>query len=82
MVQLPFDDLDVVFAQHIMTSKPLGEIHIKSGAVTANSHQSELTINGQWRSCISAGKLSRSAAACITYCDTGPGYRIKNRRPA
>src|SRR5699024_2513038 len=42
-----FDDLDVVFAQHIMTSKPLGEIHIKSGAVTANSDQFELTINGQ-----------------------------------
>lgn len=42
-----FDDLDVVFAQHIMTSKPLGEIHIKSGPVTANSDQFELTINGQ-----------------------------------
>lgn len=42
-----FDDLDVVFAQHIMTSKPLGEIHIKSGAVTANSDQFEVTINGQ-----------------------------------
>lgn len=42
-----FDDLDVVFAQHIMTTKPLGEIHIKSGAVTANSDTFELTIQGQ-----------------------------------
>src|SRR5699024_12723601 len=42
-----FDDLDVVFAQHIMTTKPIGEIHIKPGAVTANSDTFELTINGQ-----------------------------------
>ena len=42
-----FDDLDVVFAQHIMTTKPIGEIHIKSGAVTANSDTFELTIQGQ-----------------------------------
>lgn len=42
-----FDDLDVVFAQHIMTTKPIGEIHIKSGAVTANSDTFELTIQGK-----------------------------------
>src|SRR5699024_5484900 len=42
-----FDDFDVVFAQHTMTTKPIGEIHIKPGAVTANSDTFELTINGQ-----------------------------------
>ncbi len=42
-----FDDLDVVFAQHIMTTLPVGEIHIKSGPVTANSDIFNLTITGK-----------------------------------
>jgi amidohydrolase len=42
-----FNDLDVVFAQHIMTTLPVGEIHIKSGPVTANSDIFNLTITGK-----------------------------------
>lgn len=42
-----FDDLDVVFAQHIMTTLPVGEIHIKSGPVFANSDIFNLTITGK-----------------------------------